>query len=107
MGFPQIFITMPSVKKGKTSVQIAPDLRTQTVSARQAKRIAADSVAKAFFTDSTVLDGAKVPFRIYGVSREVWLVQHPHETGIQSSRVVAVCKKTGAIVYQGPLNDEG
>jgi hypothetical protein len=98
---------MPSAKKGKNSVLRASELRKKPVSAGQAKRIAADSVAKAFFTNSKVLDGAKVSSRIYGVSREVWLVQHSLGTGIHSSEVLAICKKTGAILYHGPLNDEG
>lgn len=84
--------------------------RKQAVGAIQARRLAARHIMARMFDDAPVRDGAEMNERIYNLrSNGVWMVFPLSESGtpsLGSSLVVAVCKRTGRVLYTGPANDE-
>jgi hypothetical protein len=64
------------------------------------------------FTGAQVLDGAHVRRGGYGkgnwTAKDVWVVyKNPERPGFQSSEIVVVCKRTGRVLYEGSVGDEG
>jgi hypothetical protein len=85
--------------------------RRITITPAQARRLAAQHTLTAMFEGATVKDGAEghgnfMRDQIAGA----WLVfpKVPQEPGIiGSSWVVAVCKRTGKVLFAGSAGDEG
>lgn len=97
-------------KTGRVAKQSATK-RKKAVSATRARRLAARHVMARMFNNAPVRDGAEMNERIYNLrSKDVWMVFPNSEAGttsLCSSLVVAVCKRTGRVLYTGPMNDEG
>jgi len=79
------------------------------ITATDAKRRALRHLANKLFKSLTLVDSGGTPWRIYGLAhREVWLVQiGASSPRLAPTRVVAVCKHTGRILYDGLACDEG
>ncbi len=82
--------------------------RKRFITAAEA-RLATSYVLNRIFKGAAVRDGAKVRWHIFNVRREdVWLVyKNCHEMLLRSSDVVVVCKRTGRILHEGSVGDEG
>ncbi len=85
--------------------------RKKAVSAIQARRLAARHVMARMFDNVPVCDGAEMKGGVYRLRRDdVWMVfpnSEAESISIHPSLVVAVCKRTGRVLYSGPANDEG
>ena len=80
----------------------------------EARRRAERHVLDRMFKGAKVRDGAKVHWFVYNVSemlarRGVWLVykNSDNPAALQSSCIIAVCKRTGRVLYEGSAGDEG
>ena len=83
--------------------------RKRFITAAEARRLATRYVLNRIFKGAAVRDGAKVRWYVFNVRREdVWLVyKNCHEMLLRSSDVVVVCKRTGRILHEGSVGDEG
>src|SRR5258707_13857930 len=83
--------------------------RKRHVTATHARRLAARHVLKGMFKGATVRDGAEVRLRIFNVpTAGAWIVyENLPCLALQSSKVVAVCKRTGRIIYEGSAAGAG
>jgi hypothetical protein len=82
------------------------------VSPAQARKLAVRQTRDAGFIGAKVEDGSAVRWWAYSIRRkEVWIVfrkRDEHEQYLlSSSRIVVVCKRTGAVLYVGDACDEG
>jgi len=79
----------------------------------EARRRAARHVLNRLFKGAKVADGAKVRLGIYVQGKwkpaDVWVVyknpENPME--LKSADIIAVSKRTGRVLYEGPAGDEG
>jgi hypothetical protein len=89
----------PKLRRGKV----------RFITRAEARRRAERHVVKRVFRGARVRDGAEAGGSLYGVRRQdTWVVyQNARGTALRSSDVVVVCKRTGRVLYEGPLADEG
>ena len=89
--------------------------RKKRLTPAEARRRAGQHVIKQMFTGARVSDGTGERMCIYDVTGElagnpVWFV-YPNPEGpsnvIRSSQVIAICQRTGKILYAGSAHDEG
>jgi hypothetical protein len=61
------------------------------------------------FKGATVRDGEISGLTLYNVRREDnWVVYKKRpSTGLRSSEIIVVCKRTGRVLYEGSACDEG
>lgn len=89
--------------------------KPKMVSPSEARRRAGDFLIRSLLRGAKVKDGATARWSpSYGYKplnpSKVWLVflqQRGNEISLRSSEVVAVCKRTGRVLYHGSANDEG
>ncbi len=103
----------PLVKQQRTRKTSARRRRQRPVTAAQARRIAARYDAARRFGRARVKDGAAGLYLSNAARRRgVWLVfpkpvPNSASAAIRPSEVIAVSKRTGRVIYSGPLADEG
>jgi hypothetical protein len=89
--------------------------RKRFISPAEARRRAERHVLKRMFRGATVRDGNTARWRVYDptgklAGKDVWLVYpNPEQplTELRSSQLIAVCKRTGRVLYDGSAGDEG
>jgi len=87
--------------------------RKRSITRTEARRRAARYVSKRMFSNATVLDGAdarlNIHFPVGWTQNDLWVVyENPDNvTALRSSNIVAVCKRTGRVLYEGSAGDEG
>ena len=83
--------------------------RDHFITRAEARRRAGRHVLRRMFKGAAVRDGSEVSGNLYGVRREdTWVVyKNPSGTALRSSEVMVVCKRTGRVLYEGPVGDEG
>ena len=91
----------------------ARKLKKRFITREEARKQAALHAAKRMFKGAMVLDGAEagpsILMRVGGTPKEYWVVYKNDENplGFKSSGIVAVCKRTGRVLYEGTAGDEG
>ena len=89
--------------------------RKRLINAVEARRRAERHVLKRMFQGVPVRDGKAGRWRVYDptgelAGKDVWLV-YPNSgqlvTELRSSQLIAVCKRTGRVLYDGSAGDEG
>ena len=81
----------------------------------EALRRAEQHVLERMFKGATVKDGKTARWSVYDATgrlarEEVWLVcPNPERPGneLRSSQIIAVCKRTGRVLFEGSAHDEG
>lgn len=79
----------------------------------EARRRAARHVIRRLFQGAAVADGAKVRPGGYAVGTwkpdATWIVHKnsPNPTELKSAEIIAICKRTGKVLYEGTAGDEG
>lgn len=89
--------------------------RSRLITAARAKRIAERFVSERMFKGTPVEELMPQRFSLYDPKARLngklaWLVfqnEFWRETGLRSSLAIAVCKRTGKVLYHGPMHDEG
>lgn len=85
----------------------------RNITPAEARRRAARHVLNQMFKGAKVADGSKVRLGFYPGGNwkpaDVWIVyKNPDDSmALKSSDIIAVCKRTGRILYEGPAGDEG
>ena len=81
---------------------------------KRAERYFAKHVAKRMFEGAKVLDGAdasRLMIRLPGslTPKDIWVVYEnlSNVLALRSSNIIAVCKRSGRVVYEGSAGDEG
>ncbi len=94
----------PKARKGKV----------QFITRAEARRRAERHVLNRMFKGAAVRDGAKARWCVYDptgklAGREVWLVYKNPDNPLElkSASIIAVCKRTGRVLYEGSAHDEG
>lgn len=88
-------------------------LARKTITPAAARRRAARHVLLRMFKGAKVADGSKVRLGFYLKGNwkpaEVWIVHKNADDSmaLKSSDVIAICKRTGRVLYEGPAGDEG
>jgi hypothetical protein len=61
------------------------------------------------FKGATVRDGTETRISAYNVRpKDTWVVyKNICDSGLRSSDVVVICKRTGRVLYEGAADDEG
>jgi hypothetical protein len=86
-------------KASRPSRALKGGCKARTVSPTQARRRAARHVLARLVKGATVRDG-----------KDAWLVSlalDPAGNELRASQIIAVCKRTGRVVYEGSSYDEG
>ena len=76
----------------------------------QARSRAIRHAARRMFAGAKVVDGKRAGLAVYGLPREgVWIVfkESRGVPALRSAEITAICQRTGRILYDGPVNDEG
>ena len=83
--------------------------RKRPITAAQARQLAAKHVLNRMFAGAVVKNGATVRFGGYGAQQgDTWVIYKNQDVNeLRSSDVVVVCKRTGRILYEGIVGDEG
>jgi hypothetical protein len=88
--------------------------KKQFITRAEARRRAERHVLNRMFKGATVRDGAKSRWCVYDptgklAGREVWLVYKNPDNPLElkSASIIAVCKRTGRVLYEGSAHDEG
>ena len=95
---------------GKTARQPKPRKgKVPFITQAEARRRAARHVLNWKFKGALVRDGATAGHNPYNVRREnTWVVYLKLPvTGLRSSEIIVVCKRTGRVLYEGSAHDEG
>lgn len=88
--------------------------KVRLITRAEARRRAARHILNRMFKGATVRDGKTARWWVYDptgkvADREVWLVyknpDNPSE--LKSASIIAVCKRTGRVLYEGSAGDEG
>ena len=83
------------------------------ITSAEARRRAERHVLKRLFQGATVRDGAAVRLNLYHrgnwTGKDVWVVYKNPDNPLElkASSIIAVCKRTGRVLYEGSAGDEG
>ena len=100
---------------GKTTKPVKPTTgKSSIITATEARRRAERYVLQRMFKGAKVQDGATVKLKIYNkgnwAGQDAWVV-HPNQPAptqeLRSSQIIAICKRTGRVLYAGSAQDEG
>ncbi len=112
-------MSKPSRKPKPTAKRATRRSRTRRkprfITASEARRRAARHLLRRMLASAEVRDGAKTRWSVYDcsgklASKPVWLVYpNPAEPVAQfrPSTIIAICKRTGRVLYEGSAGDEG
>jgi hypothetical protein len=83
--------------------------KARFITRAEARRRAARHILNQMFKGALVRDGMEADHNAYNVRhKDTWVVyKNRPVTGLQSSDVVVVCKRTGRVLYDGLAGDEG
>ena len=102
----------PVTKPGKPAQR--PKAKRRLLTPVDARRRAERHVLRRMFKGATVRDGAAVKLGIYNrgnwAGQDAWVV-YPNDwtpgNELHSSQIIAICKRTGRVLYEGSAQDEG
>jgi hypothetical protein len=83
---------------------------TRRIIASEARRRAIRHVVRQMLAGTRVVDGKHADMGVYALPREdVWVVfkQARGVPALRAAEIIAVCQRTGKMLYEGPTSDEG
>jgi len=88
--------------------------KKQFITRAEARQRAQQYVLNRMFKGAAVRDGAKARWCVYDptgklAGRKVWLVYKNPDNPLElkAASIIAVCKRTGRVLYEGSAHDEG
>lgn len=88
-------------------------LKNRFVTRSEARTLAARYAAKRMFEGATVLDGVEagssICMRVGSTAKDLWVVYKNDDNPmfLKSADIIAICKRTGRVLYEGTAGDEG